>query len=153
MANRPLQINIKAIVYGIIMYIGSNILVQMVMGLILGVILTSKLQSQGIDPTDIETLMFELESQATQLMENSFFLLMTKGIELGCMFLGGFIAAHEAQTWEMTHAGIVGAIILVIFSIFLGSAYLPLWYKVIGFLLTVPASILGGYVAKRWSAF
>jgi len=72
-------------------------------------------------------------------------------IGLGCDFLGGFVAGRTAKTSEVMHGGIIGGIfILLSLALFvpLNLGDFPLWSNLIGFLLTIPFGMLGGYVSK-----
>lgn len=136
MANRQSGINIKAILLGLLVNIGGNLLVS----IIIGALLVMLLITQGVSATN-------LESRLEQLTQNFSFLIVDIVIGLGFTFLGGLTAATFAKTLEVTHAGIVGAIAILFGLLFTGA--LPLWYNVVAFLLTVPVSILAGYAAKR----
>lgn len=73
---------------------------------------------------------------------------LTFGLILGTAstVLGGYLAARLARSvpyWNALAFGVLGLLISLI-----GSGDLPAWFKVIGLLLTLPAAVLGGHLAK-----
>ena len=73
---------------------------------------------------------------------------LTLGLILGTAstVLGGYLAARLARSMPYWNALAFGVLGLLISSI--GSGDLPAWFKVIGLLLTLPAAVLGGHLAK-----
>jgi hypothetical protein len=73
---------------------------------------------------------------------------LTLGLILGTAstVLGGYLAARLARTVPYFNAlafGVLGLLISLI-----GTGDLPGWFIVIGLLLTLPAALLGGHIAK-----
>lgn len=73
---------------------------------------------------------------------------LTLGLVLGTAstVLGGYLAARLARSvpyWNALAFGVLGLLISTI-----GSADVPAWFKVISLLLTLPAAVLGGHLAK-----
>jgi hypothetical protein len=73
---------------------------------------------------------------------------LTLGLILGTAstVLGGYLAARLAGSVPYFNAlafGVLGLMISVI-----GSGDLPTWFKLTGLLLTLPAAVLGGHLAK-----
>lgn len=60
--------------------------------------------------------------------------------------LGGYLAARLARAVPYFNALAFGVLGLVVSM--LTSGDLPMWFKIIGFGLTLPAALLGGHVAK-----
>lgn len=58
---------------------------------------------------------------------------------------GGHIAARIAQGAHFLHAGLVGVAFIVIRWLAIEDE--PLWFNTTAFVLTIPASLLGGYLA------
>ena len=73
---------------------------------------------------------------------------LTFGLILGTAstVLGGYLAARLARTVPYFNALAFGMLGLLISSF--GAGDLPTWFKVIGLLLTLPAALLGGHLAK-----
>ena len=73
---------------------------------------------------------------------------LTLGLVLGTAstVLGGYLAARLAGSVPYFNALAFGVLGLLISSI--GSGDLPTWFKVVGLLLTLPAAVLGGHLAK-----
>lgn len=70
-----------------------------------------------------------------------------------CTILGGYVAGRLAEDIEVKHGTLVGLASLVLVtlqqSLFGESTPFPQWYEVVGYLVTVPAAALGGYLAQR----
>ncbi|WP_222708545.1 hypothetical protein [Paenibacillus sp. N3.4] len=65
-------------------------------------------------------------------------------------FFGGFIAAKVAKRAEYTNAAVIGVIGAAIgFDSMLTNHAVPLWYELTGFIVIVPVSLLGGYLALK----
>lgn len=58
---------------------------------------------------------------------------------------GGYVAARIAKRAPWFHAGVVG--VAFIAMRWLAIEHEPLWFNVTAFALTLPASLLGGYLA------
>lgn len=73
---------------------------------------------------------------------------LTLGLILGTAstVLGGYLAARLARTMPYFNALAFGVLGLLISAI--GSGDLPTWFKVLALLLTLPAAVLGGHLAK-----
>lgn len=73
---------------------------------------------------------------------------LTLGLILGTAstVLGGYLAARLAGSVPYFNALAFGVLGLLISMI--GSGDLPAWFKIIGLLLTLPAAVLGGHLAK-----
>ncbi|MFQ5683956.1 MAG: YrzE family protein [Candidatus Binatia bacterium] len=70
-----------------------------------------------------------------------------------CTVLGGYIAGRVAKELEVKHGTLVGVGSLVLTTlegIISGqSTPYPQWYGIMGYLVTIPAGALGGYIAQR----
>lgn len=73
---------------------------------------------------------------------------LTFGLILGTAstVLGGYLAARLAHSVPYFNALAFGVLGLILSMI--GTGELPTWFKVIGLLLTLPAALLGGHLAK-----
>ena len=60
--------------------------------------------------------------------------------------VAGYVAAQIAKKEPYLNAGVVGVLGIAIGLIF--SADYPLWFNVLGFLLVIPAALLGGHLAR-----
>ena len=60
--------------------------------------------------------------------------------------VAGYVAARIAKREPYLNAGVVGVLGIVIGLIFSGDY--PLWFNVTGFLLVLPAALLGGHLAR-----
>lgn len=60
--------------------------------------------------------------------------------------LGGYLAARLARNVPYFNALAFGVLGLVVSA--LTSSELPLWFKIVGFGLTLPAALLGGHIVK-----
>jgi len=80
------------------------------------------------------------------------FLLASLAVGLACTCLGGFVGARRAGSSFARHGGWVGVgSALMAFAISLSSGPAPspppLWLELAGYLLVVPAGVLGGLLA------
>src|SRR5262249_2956099 len=73
---------------------------------------------------------------------------LTLGLILGTAstVLGGYLAARLARAVPYFNALAFGVLGLLIGLI--GSSALPVWFNIVGLLLTLPAALLGGHIAK-----
>jgi hypothetical protein len=128
-----MDLNLRAIVIGAGVGLGSSVLA----GAILGIARAILLASQGLPLPKIEA----------DLREGFGLLIVALVTGLGCSSAAGFVAARIAKRAELLHAGITGAIGVLIGV--LVSADLPLWFNLASTLFVIPSSILGGYLPKR----
>jgi hypothetical protein len=73
---------------------------------------------------------------------------LTIGLILGTLstVLGGYLSARLAKSVPYYNALAFGAVSLLVGSF--TSAEVPLWARIVGLGLTLPAALLGGYLAK-----
>ncbi|MEW9699112.1 hypothetical protein [Paenibacillus sp. SI8] len=90
------------------------------------------------------------ENDWSRIYSNIGLLLVFMVVGLFWSFLGGFVAAKVAKRAEYFNASIIGVIGAAIgFDSMLTSHDSPLWYDLTGFIIIVPVSLLGGYVALK----
>lgn len=130
------MINIKAVFLGFL----ADIAASMLFSVILGFIALAVLSAKGYQGDELETMLMQLFSGAV-------YMLISIVIGLGFTVMGGYIAGRIAKTGEYFHAGAVGALGLILGLFFMGQA--PLWYNIAGFVLVIPAALLGGDMAKK----
>jgi hypothetical protein len=126
-----------------------GVIVDYVATLILSIVYVINYFTQGTskDGTFSEESIKRAIEQALSSTEG---LLMLSAIGIFCTALGGYIAARFAQTQEVKHGSLVGAVSLIV-GIFettmVGEAApLPHWYLVIAYLVAIPAGALGGFL-------
>ncbi|MEW9701960.1 hypothetical protein [Paenibacillus sp. SI8] len=72
---------------------------------------------------------------------------------IGAIFsvLGGFVAARIAKQSKLMHSSIIGLAceLLGIYTILFGKSILPTWYHVIGFIITIPLTLYGGFLGIK----
>ena len=127
----------KAILIGIVTDIGATYLVMMIL-----------MVSLGAGARDLS------QEEARQLIDNALqqpsYLLLSGVLGLLATALGGFVAAKVAAVAPLLNAACVGLFDLVLGIVLIGDA--PLWFSVIGLLLTLPAAIIGGILWRRAAA-
>lgn len=64
--------------------------------------------------------------------------------------IGGYICAHYAKLAPYKNAAIFGGLGVAISSIF--ATFDPAWFDIAGFITTVPAALLGGYLHVKKNA-
>jgi putative membrane protein (TIGR04086 family) len=80
------------------------------------------------------------------------FLLASLAVGLACTSLGGFVGARRAGSSFARHGGWIGvgsALMALVLSLSSGPAPSPppLWLELAGYLLVIPAGVLGGLLA------
>jgi hypothetical protein len=81
------------------------------------------------------------------------FLLWSMVLGLSCTVLGGFVGARRAGALHVRHGGWVAVASAVISLLFMllpedaSGVAVPLWYDAIGWVLLLPAGLLGGALA------
>jgi hypothetical protein len=131
-------ISIKAVAIGVAIDIGGTFLA----GVLFTIVYTVVLMSQGVaTPADLQHRM-----QSDQ----SFYVV---SLILGTGFLvgGAFAAARIARAREIAHAGLVGAVAMVMGAliVFVDTSVYPSWYIPVSFGMTPPVALLTGYVARQ----
>lgn len=133
------KLNAKAIIWGFL----TDIVGTFVFGFIFSLVVISLYAANGGNIDNIDNLMKSYYVSVPLMSVSLFF-------GLAFTVLGGYITGRIAKGYEMLNSIAVG-IIEVAFGMLLsisGSSY-PLWYNVIGFVLMIPATYLGGMIAKR----
>ena len=132
------SISIKAIALGSLIDIAGTLLVAGVYTFAYAIFLAS----QNIPPE---------EMQQRALSDPAYYVItLTMGLVL--MAVGAYVAARIARAREILHAFLVGAVAIAFSLPFVSSAdtsTYPAWYLPVSFGLTLPAAVLGGYIAQR----
>ncbi len=91
------------------------------------------------------------QAELMQLIEEALqqppYLLVGGILGLLATALGGYVAARAAEVAPLLNAACVGLFDVVLGLFLIGSS--PLWFSVIGLLLTLPAAIAGGVLFRR----
>lgn len=92
------------------------------------------------------------EDAVESLAASPEFLLASLVVGLACTSLGGFVGARRAGGSFARHGGWIGVLsallgLLLQISSEPGASPPPLWLEFIGYLLVVPAGVLGGFLA------
>ena len=124
-------IDVKAVILGIAADLGFTFVAMMTIMTFLGI-------GAGIEDLP--------EDEARELIENTFgepkYLLLGGLLGLFGTAVGGYVAAKFAGAAPLLNATCVGLFGVVLGFLFIGDT--PLWFGVIGILLTLPAAIAGG---------
>lgn len=132
------SISIKAIAIGSAIDIGGSILG----GVLYIVVYFMLLASQGVEPE---------EMQRRALTDPTYYVVSVT-LGLAFMTLGAYVAGRVAGRRELAH-GLWIALIAIVVSVLLVRAadiiHYPAWYLPASFGLTIPAALLGGYLARR----
>ena len=80
------------------------------------------------------------------------FLLASLAVGLACTSLGGFVGARRAGSAFARHGGWIGvasALLGLLLQVWSGPSAQPppLWLEIVGYLLVIPAGVLGGFLA------
>jgi drug/metabolite transporter (DMT)-like permease len=91
------------------------------------------------------------EEEVRQLIERAFqeprYLLLGGLLGLLGTMIGGYVAAKFADAAPLLNAACVGLFGVVLGIIFIGES--PIWFSIIGILLTLPAAVAGGVLWRN----
>ena len=124
---------------GIILAILLMLMLDTISGVALMGVMGSHVFQEGL--TDQQ-----MNEAIAALTHNRDFLLWSLILGTLSTIVAGYVAARIAKREHYLNAGIVGVLGIVMGLIF--SKDYPLWFNVLGFLLVLPAALLGGYFAK-----
>lgn len=133
-------VRIRPIVAGVIVdYVSTAVL-----GTLYLIVFSIK---EGVENGDLS------EEAIKKLLASPEHLLILGIIGVLCTVLGGYISGRLAKDVEVKHGTLVGLVSLVLVALqevmLVESSPVPQWYEVVGYLVTVPAAALGGYLAQR----
>ncbi|MDX1487438.1 MAG: hypothetical protein R3268_04505 [Acidiferrobacterales bacterium] len=126
----------KAVLFGILADIGTTFIAMMVVTTFLGTQVGDGTLSQ-------EELMQRIE----RALQEPPYLLLGGLLGLLATVLGGYVAARTAEVAPLLNAACVGVFDVVLGIFFIGRS--PLWFSIVGLLLTLPAAIAGGVLFRR----
>lgn len=90
------------------------------------------------------------ENDLNQIYSDSGFMLVLLAVGMLWSFFGGYVAAFMAKRAERFHASIIGVVGAAIgFHSLITDNDVPLWYQILGLLIIIPVSLLGGQLALR----
>ena len=122
---------------GLLTDIGGSICVGLALGVLLGIIAAT---SGDFSSAHVAALRQNFALKLAGLMGTTFF-----------TALGGYIATRIAKSTSLANSFAVGVLSLVL-GISLAAALpaiTPLWKIIAGCIITIPAALLGGYLAAR----
>jgi hypothetical protein len=129
------HISIRAIVLATLAVIGVDIVTGVLLTLLFGgPVLGSEMSDE------------QLRAVQQALLQDIRYLTFLLILGTASTVLGGYLTARMAGSVPYFNAlafGVLGVILG-----FIGAGEVPTWVKVIGLLLTVPAALLGGHLAK-----
>jgi hypothetical protein len=129
-------ISIKAVVLASLAVIGIDIMSGIVLAAVFGG------PALNADMTDAQ-----LKEAAAAMVAKPGYLASALILGTASTVVGGYLAARLARAVPYFNAlafGLLGVVLGV-----LTSSELPTWFRVVGLGLTVPAALVGAYVAKR----
>ena len=88
----------------------------------------------------------ELRAAMLVLFQDTRYLTLVLVFGTASTVLGGYLAARLAPSVPYFNALAFGVLGLIVST--LTSGDLPLWFKIVGFAVTLPAALLGGHIAK-----
>lgn len=89
----------------------------------------------------------ELKAAAAALLRNTGFLRGALVLGTASTVVGGFLVARIARRIPYFNALAYGLLAVLLSLLWTGES--PMWFRVVGIGLTVPAALLGAYFAKR----
>jgi hypothetical protein len=132
-------INLRAIILASLAVFGADIVSTF--------LLISLFGGAAFDPSRTDE---QIRAAMQVLLQDTRYLTGTLLFGTASTVLGGFLAARLARTLPYFNALAFGLLGLFLSALAVdGNA--PLWFKLIGFALTLPAALLGGHLAKQRS--
>ena len=129
------RISIKGIALGAI----ATIILDLIVAVVLMIIFGGHVFKSGMPAQ-------QMAEALTAVARGNDFLIASLILGTLTTVVGGYIAARIAKKEIYLNSGIVGLIGMVL-GVFLGGQS-PMWFNAAGFLTTVPAALVGGYLAK-----
>ncbi len=129
------NISIRAVMLATLAVLGIDI--------VTGMVLTQMFGGPGLDSGLTQD---EIRRAYQVLMQDVRYLTLGMIFGTASTVLGGYLAARLARSMPYFNAlafGVLGMLISMI-----GTGDLPTWFKVVGLLLSLPAAVLGGHLAK-----
>ena len=103
------------------------------------------------DALSSEATQSEISAAATAIEQNSEYLLASLLLGTFSTVLGGYIAARLARKLPLFNACAVGVVGIAAAVLLGGSSDSPGWFSAFGYLSTIPAAIIGGWLERRES--
>lgn len=129
------NISIKAVILASLAVFGVDIVSQMTLiNMFGGPVFGSGLSDE------------QLRAAMLVLFQDTRYLTLVLVFGTASTVLGGYLAARLAPSVPYYNALAFGVLGLVVSM--LTSGDLPLWFKIVGFAVTLPAALLGGHIAK-----
>lgn len=130
--------NIKAIVIGAL----GMLMLDVMTGIVSFVVFSGDALPAGATQDEIRAV-------AEVVAQSDGYLLV--GLVLGTFstVLGGYVAARVAKNLPLLNACAVGVVGIAVGALIGGQGESPWWFDAIGYLSTVPAAIVGGFLGKR----
>lgn len=129
----------KAVLFGILADIGATFIAMMVLTTFLG----TQVGGENLSQEEVMQLI-------ERALQEPPYLLLGGLLGLLATVLGGYVAARTAEVAPLLNAACVGVFDVVLGIFLIGGS--PLWFGVIALLLTLPAAIAGGVIARRTTA-
>jgi hypothetical protein len=132
------RLSIKAIAIGVLIDVGGSMLVGAAYVFVYAMLLAS----QNVPVEDLQR----------RILADPTYYVVALALGLVFMAVGGYVAARIARAREVTHALWVGLIAVAISVPLVAAAdtsSYPSWYLPVSFALTIPAGLVGGFVARR----
>jgi len=131
------DVRAKAVLLGLLTDIGGSICVGLALGVLLGIVAAI---SGDVSSAHVAVLRQNFALKLTGLMGTTFF-----------TAIGGYVATRIAKSTSLANSFALGVVSLVL-AITLAAALpgiTPLWKIIAGCIVTIPAALLGGYLAAR----
>lgn len=129
------NISIKAVILASLAVFGVDIVSQMTLINIFG----GPALGSGLSDEQLRAAMLVL-------FQDTRYLTLVLVFGTASTVLGGYLAARLAGSVPYFNALAFGVLGLIVST--LTSGDLPLWFKIVGFAVTLPAALLGGHIAK-----
>jgi CBS domain containing-hemolysin-like protein len=130
------NISIKAVLLASLAVFGLDI--------VSGMVLLATFGGAVLDPAMSDT---QMQAAITQIVQGRGYLTAALILGTTTTVLGGYLAARLSSSVPYFNA--LAFAILGIVVTLLTSEGLPMWFLIVGLLLTIPAALFGAYIEKR----
>lgn len=89
----------------------------------------------------------EVNAAVLAVTQTTSFMLASLVYGMGTTVFGGYVAARLARGYPYFNALAVGVLGIVLGLLLADDA--PFWFEALGFVLSMPAAVLGGHIAQR----
>ena len=133
------SISIKGVVLGSLLVIALDL----IFGVVMMFSMAQPVLQTGMTRADASLALADIAKGSQFLIGSVIFGTLTTVV-------GGYVAARIAKRLPYLNSAATGVVGLIFTALYASSEY-PMWFNIVGLLVVIPASLLGGHLAKSYS--